>query len=574
MVFLLSSHYFQTTEMIVLFRELLTDILMQVMVAKGMAALKDLEESAKDPMGANRALLFKILQENKNTEYGKLHGFSEIRSIEDYRAAVPLSKYEDFSPYIERIKEGEANLLTAGKVIGYSRTSGSSGVPKYIPATNASLAAYTKYTWTRALALGAKKLKSEGKRYRAGRGFYTSPSMNTFLPNGLPCSNIAEIGARKFGVIYPYILTLPQSKPFALDDGDYLYNMFRFALEDEKTSFIFSVFFSINVSHMSYLQKNWRLIVDDIEKGTINKSINMDAKLREKLEKRVRPMPKRAAYLRKQFEQGFDSTILKRLWPNLTMLSGIGNASFKSSSDRVRAISGGAPLDFSIYGASEGLIAACYELENDQMQLLTDSCFYEFIPEADEHGEALTLDQLELGRRYEVVITTQSGLYRYKLKDIIEVVGFRGKCPLINFIYRRGQLLNLSGEKFSEEDARTTVSMFEKAHDVTINNWIFYQDDSVNPSRYALLTECDNFVLTDEYIDEIEGYMGYCCKRYPDQRAKLYIGKLVLHTSVPGTHEEWKKACAAKGAYQFQIKPVHSLDNDAKREFFLSRIEK
>ena len=555
-------------------RKALTSIMMQIMVAKGKAALKDLEKSSKDPMAANEKLLFDILRRNKDTEYGRLRGFADIHSLEEYRAAVPLSKYEDFSPYIERIKQGEKNVLTAEKVLGYSRTSGSSGVPKYIPSTNASLRAYTKYTWTRALALGARKLEAEGKRYKSGRGLYTSPSMNTFLPNGLPCSNIAEIGARKFGAIYPYILTLPQNQPFALDDGDYLYNIFRFALEDEKTSFIFSVFFSVNISQLSYLQQNWRMIVDDIEKGTIDESVNITAELRQRLEKRVRPMPKRAAYLREQFEQGFDATILKRLWPNLTVLSGIGNASFKSSSERVRAIAEGIPLDFSIYGASEGLVAACYELENDSMQLLTDSCFFEFLPENDESAEVLTLDQLELGCRYEVIITTQSGLYRYRLKDIIEVVGFRNKCPLVNFIYRRGQLLNLSGEKFSEEDARTTISMFEKNHGVTVNNWIFYQDDSVNPSRYALLTECDGFEMTDEYVDELEGYMGYCCKRYPDQRAKLYIGRLAVQTSVPGTHEAWKKLCADRGAYQFQVKPVHSLDNAAKREFFLSRIEK
>ncbi len=547
--------------------------MMQVMVAKGKKSIKDLEAASKDPMGTNEKLLMEILKRNKDTEYGKLHGFADIHSVEEFRANVPLSTYDDFAPYIERLKEGEENLLTKSKVIGYSRTSGSSGVPKYIPATNESLSAYTKYTWTRALALAALKLESEGKRYKSGRGLYSSPAMNTFLPNGLPCSNIAEIGARHFGVIYPYILTLPTGKLFDMHDGDYLYNMFRFALMDEDTSFIFSVFYSINVSQMSYLEKNWRVIVDDIAFGTINESIDMKPELREKLLKHIKPMPRRAIYLRKQFEQGFDSTLLKRLWPNLCMMSGIGSASFKSSADRVRKTAGNVPLDFSIYGASEGLVAACYELENDKMQLLTDSCFYEFIPENDENGEVLTVDQLELGKRYEVVITTQAGLYRYRLKDIFEVVGFRNKMPLINFVYRRGQLLNLSGEKFTEEDARTTISMFEKAHGISIDNWIFYQDDSVCPSRYALLAECEGFDLGDEHIDELEGYMGECCKRYPDQRAKFFIGRMTVQKQVAGTHAAWKQRCADAGAYQFQIKPVHSLDNDAKREFFLSRIE-
>ncbi len=554
-------------------KSILTPALMNIMILKGNMSLRAMERSAKDPLKDNEKLLYKILRANRSTEYGRLHHFADIRSIEEYRANVPLSTYDDYSPYIKRTIDGEDNLLCSSEILGYSRTSGSSGVPKYIATTKASLKAYTSYTWTRALALANARLKQEGKRYKPGRGMFCSPAMNTFLPNGMVCSNIAEVGARHYGLIYPYILTMPTKDLFALDDGDYLYSMFRFALEDEDTGFIFSVFYSVNVSQMTYLKNNWRVIVDDMEKGIISPSVNMKPELRQKYAKLLRPMPQRAAYLRKQFEQGFDSTILIRLWPNLVMLSGIGNASFQGAADRMRQMSEGIPLDFSIYGCSEGLFAACYQLEDCRMQMLTDSCFFEFIPENDEDGTVLTIDQLELGGRYEVVATTQAGLYRYRMKDIIEVVDFRDRTPLINFVYRRGQLLNLSGEKFTEEDARTTISTLEKAHNFTINNWIFYQDDSVSPSRYVLLTECEDAVLTDDMIDEIEEIIGRFCKRYPDQRAKYFISRLKLQTQTPGTHEAWREKCTEAGAYRFQVKPVHSLDNDAKREFFLSRIE-
>jgi hypothetical protein len=101
----------------------------------------------------------------------------------------------------------------------------------------------------------------------------------------------------------------------------------------------------------------------------------------------------------------------------------------------------------------------------------------------------LTLDELQAGEKYEILITTQAGLYRYHLKDVIEVRGFYNRCPLISFVYRKGQMFNVAGEKFSEEDARNTVEMLEKAHGVTLDHWLFYQDDSVVPNRYALAVE-------------------------------------------------------------------------------------
>lgn len=548
---------------------------MRIMVIKGKHSLRRLEKASRAPMRENAALLRTILRENRNTEFGKAHHFASIRSIEDFRKAVPIGTYEDFAPFIERMKNGEKNLLTSSKVLGYSRTSGSSGVPKYIPATKASLKAYVNYTWTRALALGAEALEKQGKRYQPGRGVFLSPATNECLPGGMPCSNIAEIGAREYGRFYPFILTVPTRELFDMHDGDYIYNIYRFALMDADVTFIFSVFFSINVSQLAYLQKNWQTIVNDIRDGVISDSVQMDAALRKKLSALIKPMPERADYLQKQFEQGFDETLMRRLWPNLTVLCSIGNASFKPAADYVRRFSGGVPFDFSIYGASEGLVAACRELEDTRMQLLTDSCFFEFIPAEtsdDADKRVLTLDQLEEGGKYEILITTRAGLYRYHLKDVIEVRGFHNRCPLISFVYRKGQLFNIAGEKFSEEDARNTVEMLEKAHGITIDHWLFYQDDSVTPSRYALVAESDAALDWDACIDELEGYMGQCNKRYTGQRAKHFISRLTVRQQIPGTHDAWAKRCLDLGASAAQLKPVHSLDTPEKREFFLSRI--
>ena len=93
------------------------------------------------------------------------------------------------------------------------------------------------------------------------------------------------------------------------------------------------------------------------------------------------------------------------------------------------------------------------------------------------------------------------------------------------------------------------------------------------PNRYALAVESDADLDWDACIDELEGYMGKCNKRYESQRAKMFIGRLVIQKQTPGTHDAWAARCIEKGASAAQVKPVHSLDNPEKREFFLSRIE-
>lgn len=62
------------------------------------------------------------------------------------------------------------------------------------------------------------------------------------------------------------------------------------------------------------------------------------------------------------------------------------------------------------------------------------------------------MDQLEPGKKYEILLTNLSGFYRYKLKDVIEVVGYHNEAPLIRFAYRKNQLINLAGEKITEGD--------------------------------------------------------------------------------------------------------------------------
>lgn len=88
----------------------------------------------QNPIQVNEKLLLKILDDNKNTEYGKKYGFADIKSLKDFQEKVPISEFKDYEPYIKRMSENnEKNLITAYEVDYFCKSSGTTGKPKKIP---------------------------------------------------------------------------------------------------------------------------------------------------------------------------------------------------------------------------------------------------------------------------------------------------------------------------------------------------------------------------------------------------------------------------------------------------------
>ena len=101
-----------------------------VLKKKGTRALDELDRNCETAVDMSRDLLMKILQDNKDTEYGRRYGFADITSVEEYRQKVPFSVYDDYAPYIERmIKNNETDLISVYPAVHYALSSGSVGVP-------------------------------------------------------------------------------------------------------------------------------------------------------------------------------------------------------------------------------------------------------------------------------------------------------------------------------------------------------------------------------------------------------------------------------------------------------------
>ena len=108
-----------------------------------MLAKRDVAQTKKwssNPIETQRRVLQRLLKTATNTAFGKDHNFSEINNYEDFKSQVPVREYEELKPYVERVKNGELDVLWKGKPLYFAKTSGTTSGAIYIPLTKESLA--------------------------------------------------------------------------------------------------------------------------------------------------------------------------------------------------------------------------------------------------------------------------------------------------------------------------------------------------------------------------------------------------------------------------------------------------
>ena len=553
-----------------------------ILISKGKKALKDIAKSTFDPRGENEKLLLKILKENKNTEYGKLYDFSNIKSIEEFKEKVPFSHYDTYEPYIMRmIKNKERNLITSYKVIQYAETSGSVGVQKKIPVTIKTMKLHQKYSIGRTKAMADKYyMETYGRHVPWEKGLNMVETELTTAEDGLPRGSVTGSVARRYKKLFKYFLEPPEVISFPIGGMNMNYMKARFALEEPRLVFFLSGFMTNFVDMLNYIKNNYKMICDDIENGTINNDVCSDAS-RPYVMKYVRKNPKRAEELRKIFQEGFDTPIIPRLWPNFAWACAIGTGGFSTYLEKFKKYSGDkAAIDYFVYAASEGMFAVATKMNEPKFYPITDSCFFEFLPaDAPENAkDTLTLDELEEGKEYEVIITNQSGFYRYRIGDVIKVIGKENKMPLITFAYRQGQLASIMGEKTTEEHLNEAVRRLAKKLGVDINDYALYLDTNKEPGRYVLLIEPDSPLPIDKDGKYAEMFHEIMCEV---NSGGYGFGAKVRHgISMPlvliqeqQTHALWREYKMMTGSSGNQVKPVRVLDTPVKQKFFLGLVE-
>ena len=550
-----------------------------IMINEGKKTLRYIEKESLKPK-ANVDTLLKILNDNKNTEYGKKYDFANIHSFEQYKAKVPLSNYDNYLPYIRRMINGkESNLITAYKVLQYADTSGSIGVQKRIPITDKIVNIHKKYSFCRSKAIAHNFYKKNfHKAVPPEFGLNTVECENTVAEDGKIHSSATGCVARRYRKLFKFFLTSPDPVHFPIGGMNMNYMKARFALEKDNLVFMLSAFMTNLVDIMNFIKENWQMLVDDIEHGTINKDM-CEEKSRSAIMKYIKPRPKRAAYLRKVFEEGFDTPIIPRIWPSFSWACAIGNGSFSSYLKKYKKYAGeNVGIDYFVYAASEGMFAVAIEMNKPEFCMLTDSSFFEFrdANAADDDNNTITMDQLEVGKDYEVIITNLGGFYRYKIMDVVRVLGFYNNLPLITFAYRKGQLANIAGEKTTEEHLNEAVAKLGKELNVDINDFCLYLDTDRPVSRYILLVEPEtklDISKSKEYSKLFDTILRESNKEYGVVRDRGSLDDPLVLIQQQETHALWRDFKLTMGSSSNQVKPVRILDAPIKQQFFFGLLE-
>ena len=548
---------------------------------QGRETLAAFREETKHPMEATTALLMKLLDDNKDTEYGRKYGFADIHTVEDYQKKVPVVVYDDLQPYLERMMEGEKNLLTAYGYNHFNETSGTIGAPKVVPMTDEQSQVFAKFNNLLMYGILGEQVDSD---WMNGRGFCTSSGNCRTLPSGLTVGEASakmadyiKGGRDALDAMIRTMYTSPIEGLNPAHGADTKYIHTRFALMDREVRGMITGFYSVIVLFLRYIEDHIDLLIHDIETGSISEEIDMPDEVRKTLLSKITPMPERAAELREAFKDGTDAPWVKKVWPHFSYITGAGGDGFEIYDRMIKEhfTGGGVANIYSGITASEGLWSVPSGVDDFDSILAPSAAFVEFLPveAGNDFSRCVTLDKLEEGRTYELIITNLSGFWRYRMSDAVKVTGFYNKTPKVQFMYRVNRTINLAEEKTTEKALQITVENVAKDMGIDLADFTVYPNTDVTPNRYDFLIEPVKDIDVEHYdMDALrEDVFKRLCEANPvyyDCFADHWLDKPDVYFLQPETQLLYRDMMVMRGASLNQLKPVRVIMNERQRKFF------
>lgn len=539
---------------------------------KGVVVCDKLMESTHDSMKRNEQLLMDILARNKDTEIGKRYDFASINSIDEYKKRVPLSTFDDYASYVERMADdGQKNLMFAGEPVYYYMSSATTGVSKKIPCSKEGLQFSEPYMTSQIYGLIYKDL---GDIWSDGNTLAMAEVETTLTKSGVGWGCFSGRLIKSLQKVARFIFCAPVEamKPKPGTDRIYFYSVF--ALSEPRLSMFSSTFIPYMIEIMRYIEDNWERLAKDIEDGELREDTPLEKPEHDELKKYFKASPERAAQIREAFNTESTEHFALRIWPNLKCIVTAAGGEYGSYVEKLRYYVGSTPICYHGYVASEGVFSAPYKLDCPDSLLLVDGSFYEFVPEDEtDLNKTLTIDRLEVGKAYEVIVTTLSGLYRYMMKDKIMITGRVNDCPTIRFMGRTLQQLNLVGEKIPISFVQDMVSRACRERGADLTDFAVFNNLEARPlPRHDFFVELRNDTDAEALAAKIEEKLSE-----NDFLANYFeIGK-VAHPKVflvqKGTFFEFMQMrAAANGMHATsQMKPIHLIQKPEHVEFILGK---
>lgn len=539
-----------------------------------LAAIKEVKFNhiTKKPEKVNCRTLRRIISKNRNTEFGREHGFKDIKNPKQYKISVPLGDYSTYKPYINRMAKGEKKVLLSQPILYFGVTSGTTGEQKLIPATSSSLKAAFGYMAVLSQRMMYKYFK---KDYSYGRGM----ALTDMLPagkneGGIPVCSATSGGMRSIRRIIPLFWTSPAEVMELNDRDNFLYLNLLFGLRERKLMYISGVFISSVLDMFRFLEEHWRSLVEDIRRGKISAPNKLDNNVRDYLLRGIKPDAVRADDLLREFAAGMEG-IAKRIWPKLLCILTVTGGSFSVYDSKVNYYTGGLPIYSPLYAATEAMVGINPCVDKISYVLTPDTAYFEFIPISninDVNPPTVDLNHLVIGQDYEVVITTYTGLYRYRLGDVVRVDGYYNASPRLKFLYRKNQLLNIAAEKTTEQHVSQAMERAFKALGYTLVDYTSLADTSVSPGRYVFFAEVKDTgkrISQDAVSRVVERELCLANPAYGRIRSKGKLGMSRTVVVPEGTFRRYKDSIIVKrGISRSQLKVPRVLrECDAERYF-------
>lgn len=518
------------------------------LLAASLPAVARLRRALKRPQAAQAAVLRRLLAANAGTAFGRGHGLGKVRTLEEFRAAVPPRGYDGHAPWLARAMDGERGVLTAEPVRLFEVTSGSSGAAKHIPYT-ASL----QREFRSAVGAWLGELSLERPAVMAGPSYWSVTPLSrppARTAGGIPVgfSSDAEVLGGWVGRLMERRLAVPSAVALAGDLDASLYATARFLLQEPALSFVSVWNPTFLTLLLSRIEADADRLLADLAAGTLRPRAPLSAAAAAALTPRLRAEPARARAL---------APLLARrawteVWPKLAVVSCWADAAARDALPALKAALPGASVQGKGLLATEGVVTVPVADFGGCVPALS-SHLLEFRPwdGAAPGSSALGAHELEAGREYDVLLTTGGGLWRYELGDVVRVARVSGGVPVLEFVGRGAAASDLRGEKLSAAFVGPVLRRLGE-RGLWSGPFAMLAPGAGEPPSYTLFVEGRAAAALAPTLDEAlraNPHYDYC-------RRLGQLGPASVFVVAGGAHEAYLARCREAGTRAGAVKPT------------------
>jgi hypothetical protein len=515
------------------------------------------EEATKRPREVQETLLRDVLAYHADTDFGRAHGFADVRDVADFRRRLPVAGYEYVEPYVARVRKGDVRALLADeRVYMFALTSGTTAARKYIPVTPRYLADYRR-GWN----IWGLRTYRDHKGVRLRPILQMSSNPDEFRTEaGIPCGSVTGLTARMQKWIIRWAYCVPACAAHIKDTQAKYYAVLRLSLP-KRVGMLVAANPSTLVALARAGDREKEHLIRDLYDGTLSRHVEVPDGVRAELAGRLR-RPRRARARELEAIVRRTGTLYPRdYWPADCVLGTWTGGSVAAYLRHFPPYFGDTAVRDVGLIASEGRMTIPVADGTPAGVLDITSHYFEFIPEGEidsPHPTVLGAHELREGGRYFILPTTWFGLYRYDIHDVVRVTGFHNATPLVEFLSKGAHFANLTGEKLSEYHVTGAMADALRGLDLTLSAYSVAPCWDDEQPYYGLFVERGDFSAPEQGLrlaEALERHLIQANVEYAGKRESLRLGPVRVQWLPTGAWAEWdRRRLAQSGGTAEQYK--------------------